>query len=287
MSIVFSINPKITGHKKTEIEPWIYLKGNNGSAVILIHGLTGCPQEMKFLAKYLNAEKGYSVMCPRLANHGEPIHVLKHTKWQDFYESVRRAMLEIADQHENIFAAGLSMGALLALLLADEYKNKITAVSCLSPTLFFDGWNVPWNHWLLPLAYFTPLKNYIYIKEEPPYGIKNTRLQQRMHKQYSKAELYDSKNVAHHGYAYFPVTLFYQLHLLVKYLSTRLSNINVPVQLIQASQDDVTSVRNSQFIYDRINSEKKEMVLLDNSYHVITADQEREKVAQKMYSFFK
>ena len=37
---------------------------------------------------------------------------------------------------------------------------------------------------------------------------------------------------------------------------------------------------------DRIKSDTKELVLLDDSYHVITADQEREKVAQSTVDFF-
>jgi len=56
--------------------------------------------------------------------------------------------------------------------------------------------------------------------------------------------------------------------------------------MIQASEDDMTSVKNSQYIYDRVASAQKEIVLLHDSYHVITADQERRKVAQKMNEFF-
>jgi carboxylesterase len=48
----------------------------------------------------------------------------------------------------------------------------------------------------------------------------------------------------------------------------------------------MTSVENSRFIYDRVNSKIKEIVLLYNSYHIITADQERDTVAQKMDVFF-
>jgi carboxylesterase len=65
-----------------------------------------------------------------------------------------------------------------------------------------------------------------------------------------------------------------------------MSRIQTPVQLIQASEDDMTSVRNSQFIHDHVGSAQKEIVLLHDSYHVITADQERRIVARKMDEFF-
>ena len=39
-------------------------------------------------------------------------------------------------------------------------------------------------------------------------------------------------------------------------------------------------------VYDRIGSGINEIVLLNNSYHVITADQERDIVADKVAGFF-
>jgi carboxylesterase len=72
----------------------------------------------------------------------------------------------------------------------------------------------------------------------------------------------------------------------VKHLKPKLSRITVPVQVIQAREDDMTSVRNANFIYDRVSSRDKEIVLLDDSYHIITADQERGKVLDKMQQFF-
>ena len=287
MSVIFSLNfkkpPQSTGHPATD---GFSLKGTNGSTVILIHGLTGTPNEMKSVATFLN-KKGYSVICPRLANHGEPMWVLKKSKWQDFYGSVRKVLTtgELAGSSSPVFAAGLSMGSLLALLLADEFKDRIRGVSCLAPTLFYDGWNMPFSKYFLPLSY-TPIRYISYFKEEPPYGIKNETIRERIHKYYAKATLDDMENVAQYGYPYFPVTLLHELGLLVKHVSKRLRKMDFPVQLIQAKDDDMTSIKNSKFIYDRIKSEEKEMILLYDSYHVITADHERDIVAQKMEDFF-
>jgi carboxylesterase len=242
---------------------------------------------MRFLANSLK-KRGYSVICPRLAHHGEPVDILRLKKWEEFYESVRAVMLtgEASRRTGPIFASGLSMGALLALLLADDFKDRICGVTCLAPTLFYDGWNAPGSKYLLPLGYHTFLKYLFYFKEEPPYGIKNEAVRERIHRYYSKARLDDLKNVAQYGYPYFPVALLHQLQLLAKHLSGRLPKMCFPVQLIQAKDDDMASVKNSTFIYHRIGSEIKEMVLLYNSYHVITADQERHLVAEKMENFF-
>ncbi len=65
-----------------------------------------------------------------------------------------------------------------------------------------------------------------------------------------------------------------------------LGKINVPIQLLQAKDDDVTSPKNSYYIYDRIASKNKEIFHFEDSYHIIIADQERDKVAEKTITFF-
>ena len=287
MSVIFTLKVP----KEKPVDPGSYdngfsLDGSSGSTAILIHGLTGTPNEIGFLANYLH-RKGYSVVCPRLANHGQPLSVLAKTKWQDLYASVRNspAVRKALDGGTPVFTAGLSMGALLALCLADEYRQRISAVTCLAPTLFYDGWNTPGAKFFMPLA-CTPLKNFFYFKEEPPYGIRNEAIQHRIHKYYADATLDDMDNVAQYGYPFYPVTQLYQLQLLVRHLSKRLPHMKTPVQLIQAKDDDMTSIKNSKYIYDRIKSPVKEMVFLYNSYHVISVDQERDIVAEKMEGFF-
>lgn len=290
MSIIFKLDLK-TGRdddaaQAAACDNGFSLDGENGSLVILIHGLTGTPNEMRFLAGYLN-KKGYSVICPRLANHGKPLSVLKKTTWQDLYASVRSVFSgdRARSSAGPVFVAGLSMGALLALLLADEFKERVAGVTCLAPTLFYDGWNTPGAKFFMPLA-ATPLRHCFYFKEEPPYGIRNEAIQHRIHKYYSGATLDRIENAAQYGYPFYPVTQLYQLQLLVRHLSRRLPRIQTPVQTIQAKDDDMTSVKNSKYIYDRVSSSVKEMVFLYNSYHVISVDQERDIVAEKMETFF-
>ncbi len=286
MALIFSLNSGRSAKAETpDLGEGIFLKGQNGRAAILIHGLTGTPNEMKSLGVALN-KIGYTVICPRLKNHGAPLDVLKDTTWEDFYQSVREAYMKVKDDHDFIVVSGLSMGALLALALADEFPEKIKGVSCLSPTLFYDGWNTPWYNFLFPLALCTPFSPFFYHKEDPPYGIKNKQMQERLHNYYSTATIDNTEKIAEYGYPFFPVVLLVQLKSLVRHVTGRLKNITVPVQLIQAKDDDISSVKNSQFIYDGVGSKTKEMVMLYDSYHCITADQERKTVTARMEEFF-
>lgn len=290
MSVAFRINfrskPPVAVAGTNGAGNEIFLEGSNGCLVILVHGLTGTCQEMRSLANTLN-RRGYAVIVPRLKNHGQPLEILRDTVWQEFYKTVKEAFAARRAGYQKIFVAGLSMGALLALLLAEEFPDAVAGVSCLSPTLFYDGWNTPWYRCFLPLVSLVPpLERSLYFKEEPPYGIKNEAVRRRVHKYYSQADLDNVGDVGQYGYPYFPVTLLNQLSLLVKHLTPRLARIKSPVQLVQAIEDDMTSIKNSQFIYNRVGSVVKETVLLDDSYHVITADQQRQRVADEMGDFF-
>jgi carboxylesterase len=284
MSLVFSLDL----HKSTEVTTVpnddIVLAGNLPRTVILLHGLTGTPNEMRHLAFYLN-KRGYNVICPRLAKHGQPLNILKYMKWEEIYDALRPVFLKALDAGNKVYVAGLSMSALFVLLLAEEFGDKLAGGICLSPTLFFDGWNIPWYNRLLPLASYTPLKYTLYFKEGTPYGIKNEKIRGMVHRHYSKAKLDDVEGISKYGYAFFPVSLFNQLHRLVRKVTPLLGKVNAPMLLIHPREDDTASVKNSQFIHDRIASKIKKLVILNDSYHIITADQEREKVACEMKDF--
>jgi len=282
MSLKFSLRPP-PSHHASQPDDGILMPGTNGRAVILVHGLTGTPNEMRFLAWFLHSH-GYTVSCPRLANHGQSLTVLQATTWQQFYASVDAAYVRLRPEHTQVFVGGLSMGALLSLMLAAEHRD-IAGVSCLSPTLFYDGWNVPWYNALLGLAPWTGLQDHIYFKEEPPYGLKNERIRERVHQFFAKAELQDMHDVDRFGYPYFPVRLLTELRRLVRAVQGRLGEVTSPCQIIQARHDDMSSVRNALYVHDHVGSADKAIVYLEESYHVITADQERGKVANHLLDF--
>jgi len=261
-----------------------FLKGDD-NLCFLIHGLTGTAKEMSSIGLRLNNE-GYSVAAPLMEGHNQSISVLKRKKWQQIYAAIKKDFLKYESNYENIFVAGLSFGALLGILLAYEFPQKIKAVNCFSPTLFFDGWGTPKLKILLPLVYRTPLKYYFYLKEEYPYGIKNERLRSLVKNFYKSSGLFDYGKAHLYGYPVIPVSCMYQNYLLAKYVISILDKVNVPIQLLQAKDDDVTSPKNSYYIYDHIASKDKEICLFEDSYHIIIADQERDKVAEKTIAFF-
>jgi carboxylesterase len=267
----------------------IILEGTTPCRVLLLHGLTGTPAEFGYVAQFLHNRGGLSVECRQLVNHGQPLGVLARTHWKELYASARGHFLTASDaasrQNVPLIVGGLSLGAVLSLLLAAEFPRNTAGVICLSPTLFYDGWNVPWTQRLIGVADYLPVKHYVYLRERSPYGLKDEHLRRRVAEAYANMSPRDSADAARLGYAHFPLLLFCEMRHLIGRCIESLPKVTAPLLLVQAEDDDATSPRNAQFIYDRVASTRKELVLLKNSYHVVVADLDREAVAASMTSF--
>lgn len=281
--IIFSLRED--RRRDIEIPDTSFFLPGDKNLCFLIHGLTGTAREMSSIAQSLN-KKGFSVACPLMANHNKSISCLKRTSWEEFYSSIRVKFVEYSRDYENIFVAGLSFGALIGIMLAHEFPEKVKALNCFSPTLFFDGWANPKSRVLLPLIYQTPLQYYLYLKEGYPYGIKNPRLRSRIESFYKKSDIFGYGKVHLYGYPVIPVSSMRQNSLLAKRVMKILPKVKTPIQLLQAEKDDVTSPKNSYYIYQHIGSREKIISFFENSYHIIIADQEKDKVAEKAVSFF-
>src|SRR3989442_14084562 len=72
----------------------IFLRGVGGCRVMLLHGLTGSPTELGYLAHWLRSRGRYHVSCPRLVNHGQPLGVLARTTSAQLYQSAKDAFFE-------------------------------------------------------------------------------------------------------------------------------------------------------------------------------------------------
>jgi carboxylesterase len=267
----------------------IFLRGDDRCRVMLLHGLTGTPTELGYVAHWLRSRGRFHVSCPRLVNHGQPLGVLARTTWREIFKSAKDAFMEARAAARNervpLVIGGLSMGANLSLMLAAEFPGDVAGVACLAPTLFYDGWSVPWYHRLIAFAHFSGLKRYTYFREGEPFGLKDETLRGKVAAQYGRMSLRDSRGAAQKGYAHFPVALFCEMRHLIGKCKQALPRVTSPVLVVQAENDDVTSPRNARYILDRVASERRELLLLKNSYHLVAADLERSLVAERLQQF--
>jgi carboxylesterase len=276
-------------HAAEPVDHGIDLRGEGGCRVMLLHGLTGCPAELGYVAHWLRSRGRYHVSCPRLVNHGQPMAVLARTSWRELVDSARDSFLEARraarDEGVPLVVGGLSLGAVLSLILAAEYPEDVAGVACLAPTLFYDGWSVPWYHRLIGLVDYTPLKHFSYFRESEPYGLKDEALRTKIAAHYGATALTDSSAAAKLGYAHFPVRLFCEMEHIIALCKRVLPQVRSPLLVVQAENDDVTGPRNAHYIMDRVSSRERELLLLKQSYHLVCADVERSLVAERVQKF--
>src|SRR6202165_6252972 len=138
------------------VDRGIFLQGDGGCRVMLLHGLTGTPVELGYLAHWLRSRGRYHVSWPRLCSHGQPLGVLARTTSVQLYESAKDAFFEAraAARAEGVplVVGGLSLGANLSLMLAAEFPDDVAGAACLAPTLFYDGWSGARDPRLKPLG---------------------------------------------------------------------------------------------------------------------------------------
>ena len=136
------------------IKPSHFKLPGGRSGVLLIHGLTGTPTEMRFVGNGLN-RAGFTVHGMQLAGHCGDASDLLATGWRDWYASACEAAEELRSRVDHLFVAGLSMGALLALMLAIDRPGEVDGLGLFGTTFFYDGWTIPpiaRLSFLLPLA---------------------------------------------------------------------------------------------------------------------------------------
>jgi carboxylesterase len=249
--------------------------------VLLIHGLTGTPTEMRFVGNGLH-RAGFSVLGMQLAGHCGDEADLLATGWRDWYASVVEAADRLRGQVDRLFVAGLSMGAVLALKLAIDRPHEVAGLGLYGTTFFHDGWATPAFGrlaFLLPPAIAFGIGRHRIFAETEPYGIKDERIRNRV----VGAMLSGDSQAA--GLAGFPWPSLAQFQSLSLHVRNRLGRVRAPCFIAHSSDDDIASLRNVRVVERGVRA-PVETLLLDDSYHMVTVDRERSKVIEHSAAFF-
>jgi carboxylesterase len=265
------------------IQDLSYFLPGNKNGVLLIHGLTGTPNEMRILANGLN-KAGFTVYAIQLAGHCGTEEDLCKTTWQDWYKSVQDGTNYLAQHVDNVFVAGLSMGALLALKLAADRPEQIKGVGVLAPTFCYDGWSMPfWAKKLFfLLVYFKKLgifQKKVFI-EKPPYGLKDERIRAVV------SESMLSGDAATAGLAGNPFPALAEMQLLAKTMRKQLPRVTSPCLIMHSGNDDIANIETNAKLVEKSVSGSTKLVVLNDSYHLITIDSQRREVIKECASFF-
>ncbi len=236
-------------------EPFFYSGGKTG--ILLIHGFTGTPSELRPMGEYLR-DKGYTVYAPLLAGHGTCPEEMEKTGWRDWWQSTLDAYNRLRKLDlDHLFVAGLSMGGVLSLLLAVE-KPADGVISMCAPVWVRDR-----RAFLAGIAY--PFYRY------KPNG---------KHR--------DPDIDAHLvPYDRTPIKSVGELNRLLRRLKRCLSKVEIPALVVQSLNDETIQPRSANHIYGRISSKVKQLSWYEKSSHIITVDKERRKLFAEVDQFIR
>jgi carboxylesterase len=223
-------------------------EGSKDEAVLLIHGFTGTPAQMRPLGDALAAE-GYAVRGILLPGHGTTLRDMERMNWNDWLGAAEDALEEMLAKYGKVDVIGFSMGGLIALNLAARYPvHRLATVSApirlqsmvapLTPVLSLFRRYQPWN-------------------PEP-------RIEGEVREPYTE------------GYPGFPVRCAGQLDGLRRRTLKRLADVKAPVLIAQSCMDSTVDLDSPYYIYDRVSSVYREVLLLERSRHNALLGPERE-----------
>ena len=224
--------------------------------VLLCHGFTGTPQSLRSWGEYL-ADRGYSVRLPLLPGHGTTWQDMNQTRWEDWYAAVDAAFRELHEACERVVVCGLSMGGALALQLAQAHGPRISGLVLVNPAVKFED----------PRTLLLPVLKHV-LGSLGAIG-----------NDVKKA------GVTELAYTRTPLKAAHSQLVAWQSVVRDLPEVTQPVLLLRSPQDHVVPASSSALILSRISSLDVTEILLEDSYHVATIDNDAQRIFDESAKF--
>ncbi|MBU4193778.1 MAG: alpha/beta fold hydrolase [Actinobacteria bacterium] len=237
-------------------KPFFFEGGKVGC--LLLHGFTGTTSSMKPMGEYL-AGKGLTVLGPRLPGHGTDVKDMGRWSHNDWTRTAELALSELQGACDDVFVSGLSMGGTLTLYLGERFSEGIAGIMPICTPVFMKN----------PALKLVPaLKYLVGALPGPGNDLKDP----------------DAREVA---YEKLSVKALHELVKLMKLVHDNLDRVTVPIRVFQARDDHAVLPENAPYILEHVGSTDKELIWLDNSFHVATLDFDKEKIFEDSCRFIR
>lgn len=255
-------DPKILySEERHLVSQSFYFSGTNGKAVLLIHGWTSTPYEVRRLGKFLNEEGGYTVLAPMLRGHGTVPKDLEQVGLQEWLGDLTRAYDELKREHQKVFVAGTSIGANLGIFLATQKTDVAGLVLMAMP------YRVKLERSAILCARILKLfKNYSTKFYPPTFGVADSITRIIAYRQY-------------------PLKSALETFEIIKKTRTLLGQVKQPCFIIQSRHDHVIANNSLEKIFAAIGSVKKEKKYLKKAYHTFISDIKNESIFEEILAF--
>jgi carboxylesterase len=238
-------NYAVRGAAIDQVQPFAFDRGPIGC--VLLHGFTAAPKEMRPLGDYL-AARDITVRGVCYAGHATTPQDLARTTWRDWVASAEEAIKELHQCCSQVWSIGLSLGGLISLYLAEQHL--VDGVCAIAPAIY------PPDRRMAIARLLAPFK---------PYFHKDL------------ADLQDPIALAEHAdYELFPTRSIAELNALMRHTRRALHQVDVPLLLVFARQDQVVSLNALDTIWSRVAATGKQQLILERGGHIVTEDYDKE-----------
>lgn len=241
--------------RTTSGEPFFYRTGktfDERKGVLLIHGFSASPAEMKLLGDYL-FEKGYEVFGMRLPGHGTSTADLRDRKKEEWLQEVKLSLALLSHYCPKIFVVGNSMGALLGLMSMPSSPVKVSGFVAIAPAFRIKDKRLPFVSYLDAAQRFYEL--FADLKTEWPYV----------------AARPENPDI---NYSLLPYHGLYELHKVSKETQEFIEKLEIPTLFIQAEKEYTIDPEATYDAFERVPAEDKTLLKVDVDRHVLTLDKD-------------
>jgi carboxylesterase len=235
-----------------------YEGGSGSVGVLLCHGFTGSAKSMIGWAKHLEAA-GFRVLVPRLPGHGTNWQELNETTWIDWCDCADDAFATLQAQCDQVFLAGLSMGAALCLRIAQQHGPSVSGLTLVNPVINISD---PRMRALPILRLALPSLG----------GIVNDIAKPGQDEW---------------GYQRLPLRALYSQTFLWADVRRNLGRVDHPLLVYRAIHDHVVDPSSVRLIKAGVRSSDQTYIELERSYHVATLDYDAEDIFDGSVAFFR
>jgi carboxylesterase len=267
----------MANHSKCCVPATDIFRAGGRLGFLLVHRHGGTPAELAYVADEL-AAAGHTVACPLLYGHGGSRALLGATTWLQWYASVEEAHADLRSRCDVVIAGGLSSGALLALHLAAQRPAQVQGTVLFAPTIWPNGWAVPWYGGMLRLLGHKRIANFFRLDERAPYGIKDELLRRSVLDGMHSDGRSDDDIFGRSGGA------MLELKWLAGAVMDEVARVRQPCLIFHPRHDDRSSLSSSLKLQRRLGG-RVDMIVLEDSYHLVTLDRERAFVVGRALEF--
>ena len=251
------------------------------TAVILLHGLCSTPDELLPVQGTLH-RLGYAVHPMSIDGYSFDSNAAQQdaAPCEAWIDTIEQRVNALRGTHRRILLVGISAGAALALAAAIRCGDRVDALLLMSTTLQFDGWAVPRTQCLLPLALYTPVGRFWKYRERPPYGVKNERVRAWIERELR------TRRISSAGSSVIGIGHLREHDRLIRHVRRHLDKVVCGrVMALHARDDEVASLANLDLLARGLRCGAFRSVVLGNSYHMITIDNDRQQVVREVVDF--